>query len=309
MNISKHMKKVILIDISHLFFRAFFAVPANFQMRSGLQSNAIYGVISTTFSLIESEKPTHIYFARDLQGPTLRHGKMDGYKAGRPDMPQELVNQLPYIFGFVEEAIGAPLLSKEGYEADDMIATAAEHFRQQPDTEVLILSGDQDLLQLVGDKICVLQPQTGGKPPKCIRRQEVIDKLGVPPECIADYKALAGDSSDKLVGVPGIGPKGAVQILEKYHSLEAAIAHVDEIAGKLGELLKEHQAQAIATKDMALLHRDLDVAGFDEESGKVPTTMPDQLPAFLEEINSKRLLAWSKRLFTDAVPPEQMGMF
>lgn len=303
------MKKIILVDISHLFFRAFFAVPAHFRMLSGLPSNAVYGVISTTFSLLETEKPTHLYFARDLKGPTLRHDKMDGYKAGRPDMPEDLVQQLPYIFGFVEEALGAPLLSKEGYEADDMIATVAEHFRNQADTEVLILSGDQDLLQLVGDNICVMQPQNGGKAPKCIRRDDVIEKLGVPPESVADYKALAGDSSDKLVGVPGIGPKGAVQILAEYKNIETAIAHVDEIKGKAGELLKQYQQQAIATKEMALLHRDLDLPDFDETSGQVPETMPPRLTAFLEEINSKRLLGWSKRLFADEVAPEQMGMF
>ncbi len=303
------MKKVILIDISHLFFRAFYAVPAHFTMADGKPSNAIYGVVSTTFSLIESEQPTHIYFARDLKGPTLRHDKMDGYKAGRPDMPEELVAQLPFIFGFVEEAFGAPLLSKEGYEADDMIATAAEHFRKQADTEVLILSGDQDLLQLVGDNICILQPQNGGKPSKCLRVEDVVEKLGIPPECVADYKALAGDSSDKLVGVPGIGPKGAVQILSKYHNIETAIKHVDEISGKAGELLKEYQEQARQTKEMALLHRDLELDGFDEESGKIPQAMPKQLPEFLQALNSKRLQSRAKTLFADSVATEQMGMF
>lgn len=304
------MKKILLIDISNLFFRAFYAIPSHFTMSDGSQSNSIYGVISTTFSFLESERPTHLYFARDLRGPTFRDTEIAGYKAGRPDMPTALASQLPHIFDFVEHALGIPLLSKAGYEADDIIATVTEIFKSEPDSEILILSGDQDLLQLVEKNVFILSPQNGGKPAKRINAAGVIEKFGIPPGQIADYKALAGDNSDSLTGVPGIGPKGALQILNQFGSVEEAIAGIAEITGKAGELLKQYAEHALLTKRMALLCRDLDIAGFSEAAGRVPEQMPKNLIPFLEKISSKRLISRAKNLFgAHVTAPEQMGMF
>lgn len=304
------MKKILLIDIANLFFRAYHAIPKHFHMPDGTPSNAIYGVILTVLSLMEAEKPTHIFVARDLKGPTLRHEAIDGYKAGRPEMPEDLVIQLPYIFSLFTDALAFPLLSKEGYEADDIIATVAEHFRNEQETEVLILSGDQDLFQLVGDNVKVLCPQNGGKLPAKMDNEAVCKRFGVPPEKVADYKALAGDSSDRLAGVPGIGPMGAKHILTMFDSVEQAIEHVDEISGKTGELLKKYADQAMLTKRMALLHRNLDIENFSEDLGEIPRGVPKSFIGFLNELGSRRLISRAEKVFGAAPPPaEQLGMF
>lgn len=304
------MKKVLLIDVSNLFFRAFFAFPSTLRSPEGKPINAVYGVISILFSLLESEKPTHLFAAQDLKGGTFRHDEIEGYKAGRPEMPEDLREQLPLIFRFFTDGIQLPLLSKESFEADDILATVAEHFRGEKDSEVLILSADQDLLQVVGDNVFVLSPQNGGKPPKKMDREAVIEKVGLPPERVADYKAIAGDSSDRLAGVPGIGPVGAKKILLAHNTLENAIKNVGEISGKPGNLLQEFTDQAILTKRMATLHRDLDIEGFAENAGAIPEEMTKDLEAFLSTISSRNLLTRAKKIFGDIPPPvEQMGMF
>lgn len=309
----KVMKKVLLIDVANLFFRAYHAIPKTFTMPDGTPSNAVYGVILTVLSLLEAEKFTHVFAARDLKGPTLRHESIDGYKAGRPEMPDELSVQLPHIFRLFQDAFAFPLLSKTGYEADDVIATVAEHFRAQPDAEVLILSGDQDLFQLVGDNVQVICPQNGGKLPVKMDAEAVCKRFGVPPTQVADFKAMAGDSSDRLVGVPGIGPMGAKAVLQQFATVEEAIAQAEKIAGRPGELLQKYADQALLTKRMATLHRDLKLEDFSEAAGKIPDTLPKALVAFLNELGSRRLIARAEKVFGTPLPPpppaEQMGMF
>jgi DNA polymerase-1 len=304
------MKKILLIDVSNLFFRAFYAVPGHFTAKDGTPSNAIYGVISVIFSLMESQKPTHIFAAQDLKGGTFRHEEIEGYKAGRPEMPENLVVQLPKIFEFFSEAMNIPLLSKESFEADDILATIAEHFRGS-DSEVHILSADQDLLQIVGENVFVMYPQNGaGKPPKVMDCEAVHEKLGVYPNRVADYKAIAGDSSDRLAGVPGIGPVGAKKILTEFDTVENAIENVEKISGKLGELMKEFADQALLTKRMATLHRDLEIDGFSEKAGEVALELTPELLEFLEHISSRNLITRAKKIFGELPPPaEQMGMF
>lgn len=304
------MKKILLIDVSNLFFRAFYAVPSHFTMKNGLPSNAVYGVASVVFSLLDSLKPDMVFAARDLKGGTFRHDEIEGYKAGRPDMPEELSIQLPYVFDLFTKALDLPMLSKESFEADDIIATIAERFRNAEDTEVYILSADQDLLQLIGDNVYVLYPQNGSKPPKKMDTEAVVEKMGVPPNRVVDYKGIAGDSSDKLVGVPGIGPVGAKKILDEFDTLENAIAHADEIPGKNGTLLKQHAENAILTKRLATLHRDLEILEYCEKKATVCGEMPKNLVPFLEEISSRNLVSRAEKIFGAAPPPvEQMGMF
>lgn len=305
------MKKVLLIDVSNLFFRAFYAVPKHFTDRDGNPNNAIYGVISVLFSLLENEKPTHVFAAQDLKGGTFRHEEIEGYKAGRPEMPTDLVSQLPKIFAFFSEAMRIPLLSKETFEADDILATIAEHFRNQRETEVIILSADQDLLQIVGENVFVLSPQNGvGKAAKKMDTNAVYEKLGVFPNRVADYKAIAGDSSDRLAGVPGIGPVGAKKILAEFDTVENAVKNAEKIPGKPGELMRKFKDQALLTKKMATLHRDLEIDGFSEEAGKIPFELTPHLLEFLEKMGSRNLITRAKKIFGDMPPPaEQMGMF
>lgn len=304
----KSIKKIILIDVSNLFFRAFYAVPGHFTDRDGNPSNAIYGVASVIFGLLESEKPTHLFAARDLRGPTFRHEEIDGYKAGRPEMPQDLAVQLPRVFEFFENALGVPLLSQESFEADDLLATLAERFRGRPDCEVGILSADQDLFQVVGENVFVFCPQNGGKTRK-MNPEAVIEKMGVPPHQVADYKALAGDSSDRLSGVPGIGPVGARKILGEWGTLENALENAEKITGKMGELLSEHREHAILTRRMATLHRDLPLQNFSEDSGKIDG-MPPNLLNFLAHISSQNLMTRAKKVFAEKkITEDQESLF
>ncbi len=293
----KDFKKVFLIDVSNLFFRAFYAVPPHFTDREGNPSNAIYGVASVIFGILENEKPTHLFAARDLRGPTFRHEEIDGYKAGRPEMPENLVRQLPRVFEFFEKALGVPLLSKESFEADDVLATLAERFRGRPNCEVGILSADQDLFQVVGDNVFLHFPQNGARSRK-MDALAVQEKMGIPPHQVSDYKSIAGDSSDRLSGVPGIGPVGARKILAEWGSLENALENAEKIEGKIGELLQTHREHALLTKRMASLHRDLPLENFSEEAGRVQG-MPPQLIDFLLNISSQNLITRAKKAFSE----------
>jgi DNA polymerase-1 len=303
------MKKVLLIDLSNLFFRTFYAVPQHFTMKNGTPSNALYGVISVIFSLFDSEHPSFIFAARDLKGETFRHKQMEGYKSGRPKMPEDLAVQLPYIFDFFTDVLRLPLLGKETFEADDIIATVSEKFRGESDIEVLILSADQDLLQLVGENVYVLSPKKGSKLLHKIDAAMVQKKLGVFPHCVPDYKAIAGDSSDRLVGVPGIGPIGTQKILGQFGTLENALENRGKILGKPGRLLGEYENQALLTKKMTVLYRNLDIPEYSKEKGKVPEEMPEGLIPFLQKISSRNLITWAERIFHSPLSAQQARLF
>jgi len=304
----KVSKKIILIDVSNLFFRAFYAVPPHFTDREGNQSNAVYGVASVIFSILEREQGTHLFAAKDLREKTHRHKALEVYKAGRPKMPDELAQQIPRVYSFFEDALGLPLLSSEGYEADDVIATVAEHFRGKEDTEVNIISADHDLFQLIGENIFVLLPQNGGKPALKMDAEKVQEKIGVSPLQVPDYKSLAGDASDKLAGVPGIGPKGACRLIDEYKTTENILQNREKVTGKTGALLEEYHEQALFMKEMAMLHRDLPFP-FTEEEGKI-NGMPKNLIPFLENLSSRNLITRAKKVFGD-VPDDvnQLGLF
>ena len=248
------------------------------------------------FNLIEKHQPTHLFAAQDLPGPTWRHQVYERYKADRPPMPNELRYQLPFVFDFFDKGLDIPLLSKESFEADDIICTLAEHYRQQSDTEVLILSADQDLFQLAGENVTILYPKN--KETAEMGAAEVEEKLGVPPSMVADYKGIAGDNSDKLTGVPGIGPKGAVELLKHFGSLEACLERVDEVKGKKAELLREHGETARHIKKLATLHHDLELEGFCEQRSHIMQKgLPSELLSFLEGISSRRLQQRAEKIF------------
>lgn len=284
------MNKVLLIDVSNLFFRSFYAVPKTFYDKNGKLSNAIYGVVSIVFSTIEKEKPDYIFAAKDLRGENFRHKKLKSYKAGRPKMPDELISQIDNIFKFFELA-KIPLLSKEMYEADDIIATLVEKLNKD---EIFILSADQDLFQLINDRVTCIFPKSGKN--HKIKKNEVLEKFGIPPENIVDYKALAGDSSDNLKGVAGIGPKSAVKILKEYGELENAIKNIENIEGKVKTLLSSGIKDALLTKELAQLKKDLTIDNFSKESGLVKKGVSQELSEFLNYISSGRLLNMAKRV-------------
>ena len=236
-----------LIDISSYFYRAFHALPALSNSR-GVPTNAAYGVTTMLLKVLRERQPQHLALVFDAKGPTFRHGLYGDYKAHRPPMPEALVTQLPYIKKIID-ALNLPSLVHEGYEADDLICTLVRRAREEG-FAVEIISGDKDLLPLVHDGVDMWDPMKEVRyDPAAIR-----EKYGLDPEELVEVRALAGDASDNIPGVPGIGEKTALKLIARYHSLENLLAHLEEIKEKaLKARLQEHADQARLSRQLTEL--------------------------------------------------------
>lgn len=240
---------LFLIDGSSYFYRAFHAIRGLSRSRDGMPTNAIYGFIRMLMKVIREGNPTHVAIAWDCREPTFRHQIFPEYKANRPPMPEELQVQIPYIRKIVE-AFGIPSLELSGWEADDIIGTMARN-AQQENMDVIIISGDKDLMQLVGPHVTMWDTM----PQKDVHYDEdgVKQRFGVPPGQVAEVLALAGDSSDNIPGVPGIGEKKASDLIQRFGSVENLLAHLDELKGKMRENLEAHAEDARLSKRLALI--------------------------------------------------------
>jgi DNA polymerase-1 len=227
-----------LIDISSYFYRAFHALPPLSNTR-GLPTNAAYGVTTMLLKVLRERQPRHLALVFDAKGPTFRHDLYKEYKAHRPPMPEALVAQLPYIKKIID-ALNLPSLVHEGYEADDLICTLVRRAREEG-YQVEIISGDKDLLPLVADGVDMWDPMKEVRyDPPAIR-----EKFGLEPGELVEVRALAGDASDNIPGVPGIGEKTALKLIARYHSLENLLANLDSVKEKsLQARLTEHADQA-----------------------------------------------------------------
>ena len=227
-----------LIDISSYFYRAFHALPPLSNTR-GVPTNAAYGVTTMLLKVLRERQPQHLALVFDAKGPTFRHQLYGDYKAHRPPMPEALVTQLPYIKKIID-ALNLPSVVHQGYEADDLICTLVRRAREEG-FAVEIISGDKDLLPLVADGVDMWDPMKEVRyDPAAIR-----EKYGLEPGELVEVRALAGDASDNIPGVPGIGEKTALKLIARYHSLENLLAHREEIKEKaLKARLEEHAEQA-----------------------------------------------------------------
>jgi DNA polymerase-1 len=242
------LKKLFLIDGSSYIFRAFFAVRG-LSTSQGLPTNAIFGFTNMLLKIVRDHKPDGVAVVFDTKAPTFRTKLYEEYKANRPEMPDDLAVQIPYIKKIVE-AFRIPSLEQAGYEADDLIGTIAKK-AEQDDIEVVIVSGDKDLLQLVSQTVTVLDTMKDAH--KGLR--EVKERFGVGPEHLPDIMGLAGDSIDNIPGVPGIGEKTAVDLIKRFGSLDSLLEKVNESDEK--ELKKKVKEKLVAYKAQALLSRDL----------------------------------------------------
>ena len=279
-------EKLVLIDAYSLIHRAYYALPS-LTTSSGEPSNAVYGFTTMLLALLEEEQPDYVAAAFDRAGPTFRDEVFAEYKANRESMPDDLRPQI----GRVEQLLGAMKLAVygiEGYEADDIIGTLARQARDRG-LDVLIVTGDRDLLQLVDDKITVLLTRKGIRDMERLDPRGVEEKLGVPPERVPDLKGLMGDASDNIPGVPKVGPKTAVQLLQQYGSLEEVLAHADEVKGKVGENLRAYREQALMSKDISTIRTDAPV---EFDPGALRRHEPDyqELAALFRELEFKVLL-------------------
>lgn len=252
------MPRLLLLDGHSLAYRAFFALPVeNFSTATGQNTNAVYGFTSMLVNVLRDEKPTHVAVAFDVSRQTFRMDAYADYKAKRNKTPDEFKSQLPLIER-VLTAFGIPFLKKDGFEADDIIATLTTQALAEQ-MEVLILTGDRDSLQLVSEHSTVLYPTRGVSELSRMTPTVVEEKYGVPPARYPELAALVGEDSDNLPGVPGVGPKTAAKWIATYDGLENVVTHADKITGKAGESLRAHLGDVLRNRQLNALVCDLDL--------------------------------------------------
>jgi DNA polymerase-1 len=243
-----------IVDGSNYIFRAFYAIT-NLSNSKGFPTNAIYGFTTMLMKLLRDRKPDYIAVAFDMKGPTFRHEAFEEYKANRQPMPEALQPQIPLIKDVVR-GFSIAVLEKQGVEADDVIGTLARRYAGQG-LNVVIVSGDKDMMQLVSDNITMVDTMKD----KTYDRAAVRERFGVEPEQVAEILGLMGDVSDNIPGVPGIGPKGAQRLIEQFGTIDAILKNSDKIYnGRMREALAKHADQALLSRELAIIRTDVDVA-------------------------------------------------
>ena len=249
----------MLLDGNSLAFRAFYALPAeNFKTRGGLTTNAVYGFTAMLINLLRDEAPTHIAAAFDVSRQTFRSERYPEYKANRSSTPDEFHGQID-ITKEVLNAMGITVLSEQGFEADDLIATLATQAENEG-YRVLVVSGDRDSLQLVSDDVTVLYPRKGVSELTRFTPEAVVEKYGLTPTQYPDFAALRGDPSDNLPGIPGVGEKTASKWIAEYGSLQSLVDNVDSVRGKVGDALRANLAGVIRNRELTDLVKDVPLA-------------------------------------------------
>ncbi|MET8549949.1 DNA polymerase I [Micromonospora zamorensis] len=250
--------RLLLVDGHSMAYRAFFALPVeNFSTTTGQPTNAVYGFTSMLINVLRDEQPTHIVVAFDVSRHSFRTDRYAEYKAGRSETPTDFKGQVSLVKE-VLAALQIPVVEKEGFEADDVIATLACQARDQGMT-VLISSGDRDAFQLVDDQITVLYPRKGVSDLARMDPAAIEAKYGVGPQQYRDLAALVGETSDNLPGIPGVGPKTAAKWITTYGGVDGVIARADEIKGKAGDSLRERLADVIRNYEINRLVSDLEL--------------------------------------------------
>jgi DNA polymerase-1 len=279
---------LILVDGSSYLYRAFHALPPLTNSK-GQPTGAVYGVINMLNKLVEEYKPEHIAVVFDAKGKTFRNEMYADYKAHRPPMPDDLRSQIAPLHEIVE-ALGYPMISVSGVEADDVIGTYAKQATSQS-VDTLISTGDKDLAQLVNPHVTLINTMSN----VVMDEAGVMDKFDVPPNAIIDYLALMGDTSDNIPGVPKVGPKTAAKWLKQYETLDNLVAHADEIKGKVGESLRESLDQLPLSRDLTTIKCDVEL----ELAISDLAMRPPQLDKLKQIYTEMELKTWLTNLSSD----------
>ncbi len=278
------MKKLIVVDISSFIFRAFFAIRP-MTSPQGTPVNAVYGVLTMLMKLLQNYHPTHVILARDTSGGSFRNEIYDQYKANRGEPPEELVPQFAIIETLIEK-MEIPHKAIANYEADDVIGSIVTQFKNDFD-EILIASGDKDLMQFVDGPIKMIDTMKD----KIYGREEVYQKMGVYPEQIVDYLSLLGDSSDNIPGVKGIGAKGAEKLLAEFKDLDTLLKNVETLSNKRAKTaLEKNGDTAHLSKQLVQIVTDLDL-GFKPDDLKYTMEGHEAFLDYLDELNFKSIKA------------------
>ena len=291
------MKKLLLIDGMAAVYRAYYALNRNPRINSkGLNTSSILGFTTTLYDLLRSQRPTHIGVAFDLQKPTFRHEMYAEYKANRDAMPEEIQIGLPYIHKIIE-AFRIPVLTCEGYEADDVIGTLGHAAEAAGFDEVLMATPDKDFAQLVTPRVHMYRFGQSGKNDRIMGIAEVQEKFGVDnPRQVIDLLGLWGDSSDNIPGIRGVGEKTAKKLIAQFGSIEEMVAHVDDIKNdKLREMVRIHADEALFSKRLATICLDAPIV-FDEEALRLEQPDYEMLRQLCDELEFRQ---FARRVFTD----------
>ena len=277
------MKKLLLIDGNSIMNRAFYGIMGSKMLttKDGKYTNAVYGFLAIMFKIMDDLNPDYMAVSFDLKAPTARHKMFSEYKANRHGMPDELKEQMPMIKEILK-AMNIDIVEKEGYEGDDILGTLAKYGENQG-LDVVILSGDRDTFQLATNKVTIRIPRTkaGKTETEDYDRKKVIEEYGLEPKALIDVKGLQGDTSDNIPGVPGIGPKTAISLIQKYGTVENLY---DKIEKGEDDLKGKQKENIVTNKDMAFLSKKL---------GEIDVNVPleDNLETLkVEEWDKKKVL-------------------
>ncbi len=282
--------KIVLIDGHSILNRAFYGVP-DLTNSEGLHTNAIYGFLNILFKILEEEKPEYLTVAFDVHAPTFRHEMYPEYKGTRKPMLDELREQVPVIKE-VLRAMGVKIIEQAGLEADDLLGTLSKRCEQMG-MEVSVVSGDRDLLQLATEKVKIRIPKTkqGRTEVEDYYAKDVKERYAVTPKEFIDLKALMGDSSDNIPGVPSIGEKTATKIIVEYGSIENAYAHVDEMTPpRAANALREHYDLAELSKVLATINVNAEFA-YELEEAKLGNLYTEEAYVYFQRLQFKNLLS------------------
>lgn len=278
--------KILLLDSNALIHRSYHALPP-LTTPKGEQVNAVFGFASTLLKAIKDEKPDYVVACFDVGRETFRNKIFDGYKAHRKETDEALTLQIPRVREIVE-VLNIPLFGQKGVEADDLVGSLTK-IAAKKGIQSVIVTGDNDALQLVNDSTSVYSLRRGVTDTLTYNRTTVKEKMGVYPEQIVDYKALAGDSSDNIPGAPGIGPKTAIELLEKYQTLDNVYAHLNELKERTKQILTDNKAQVYMSKELAQIKCDLEI-DLDLEAADVANFDFSKVVTLFHELDFKSLL-------------------
>ena len=282
--------KIVLIDGHSILNRAFYGLP-DLTNAEGLHTNAIYGFLTIMFKLLEEEKPDYLTVAFDVHAPTFRHKMYAEYKGTRKPMADELRQQVPVIKE-VLQAMGVKTIECAGLEADDLIGTLSKRCERK-DMEVVVISGDRDLLQLATEHVKIRIPKTkqGRTEIEDYYAKDVFERYQVTPEEFIDLKALMGDTADNIPGVPGIGEKTATKIITQYHSIETAHDHVEELKPpRASKSLNEYWDLAVLSKELATINVNAEFS-YELSEAKLGNVYTEEAYVFFQKLEFKNLLS------------------
>jgi DNA polymerase-1 len=282
-------KLLLLFDGNALVHRAFHAIPPLTISKTGEMVNAVQGFASTLLKVLNEIKPTHWAIAFDRPGPTFRHEKFEDYKAQRPKAPEELISQIQRVHQLVD-AFHVPTFEIDGYEADDVLGTLSRQATQR-NVDTLIVTGDNDMLQLVSPSTKVMSPRRSFSDTVIYDESGVEQKYGISAGQLADFKSLTGDPSDNIPGIPGIGDKTAAKLLRQFGSLEGIYDHIDEISPeKLQTSLRDYKDRALRNKELATLVTDVPIT-LNLDACQVTTYDRNQVVELFRELGFVQLLS------------------